>query len=355
MSSVELPQFLLDQDFSDTDEYARNIGWDFDFRQLDAGALRAHGALLGTSRTRVMRIELNRAFHQTGLPPNNMLTFGLSDPDSSEHKWCGRNTRIGDLLNFSLHSGFEGVSHAGFGGFAISFEETLLQEVSEVLELNIDYRKKIRTTEVWRNADRLTSQLRHRLFAAKDTVPALKCADAISLFNSKAAALLLEFLSGQDAAQSRTPPTFRDRALRMTIEWLEATSELPLTVMELCKETGFSAPTLYRAFMDEFGIGPKRYLQIRRLTEARRELKSECAGRCISDIANRLGFWHMGSFAADYKAQFGELPSETLRKRASIPRIFVCSAKVKSPAPENLRSNNKLGRSADPTVRQNDF
>jgi AraC family ethanolamine operon transcriptional activator len=314
MSSVELPQLLLDQDFSDTDEYAGNIGWDFDFRQLDGGALRAHGALLGTSRTRVMRIELNRAFHQTGRPPNNMLTFGLSDPDSSEHKWCGRNTRVGDLLNFSLPSGFEGTSHAGFGGFAISFDETLFQELSEVLELKIDYRKKIRTTGVWRNADRLTSQLRHRLFAATDTVPALKRADAIGLFNSTAAALLLKFLSGQDASQSHAPGAFRASALRMTIEFLDATDELPLTVMELCQKSGFSAATLYRAFMDEFGVGPKRYLQIKRLTAVRRELKSECAGRCISDIANHWGFWHMGSFAADYKTQFGELPSETLRK-----------------------------------------
>ncbi len=314
MSSAELPHLLLDQDFSDTDEYASNIGWDFDFRQLEAGALRAHGALLGTSRTRVMRIELNRAFHQSGRPPSNMLTFGLSDPESGEHRWCGRDTSIGDLLNFNLDSGFEGVTHAKFGGFAISFEETLLQDVSEVLELNIDYRKKLGATAVWRNADRLTRPLRQRLFAAKNSVPELKCADAIELFNSSAAALLLEFLSGQDGSQTHTSPAFRDRALRMTIEWLEATSEIPLTVLDLCKKTGFSGPTLYRAFMDEFGVGPKRYLQVRRLTEVRRDLKSECAGQSISDIANHWGFWHMGSFAAAYKTQFDELPSETLRR-----------------------------------------
>jgi AraC family transcriptional regulator, ethanolamine operon transcriptional activator len=32
----------------------------------------------------------------------------------------------------------------------------------------------------------------------------------------------------------------------------------------------------------------------------------------IGDIANTWGFWHMGQFAADYRRQFGELPSETL-------------------------------------------
>ena len=45
----------------------------------------------------------------------------------------------------------------------------------------------------------------------------------------------------------------------------------------------------------------------------RHELLAGSADTRISDVANRWGFWHMGSFAADYRKQFGELPSETLR------------------------------------------
>ena len=314
ISLAEIPQLLLDLSFSDTDEFAGHIGWDFDFRQLDAGTLQANGALMGTSRTQAMRIELNRGFHQTGQPPSDMLTFGLSDPESAEHRWCGSATNVGDLLNFSLDSGFEGTSHAGFGGFAISFQETHLEETSEVLELDFDYRKQIKTTGVWRNAGRLTTQLRQRLIIARKSASELKSFDAIEFFDYSAAALLLEFLSGKNVAETSAPRTFRASALRMTIEWLEATNELPLTVMELCQKTGFSAPTIYRAFMEEFGIGPKRYLQVKRLTGVRRDLKSECTEQTITDIANRWGFWHMGTFAAEYKTQFGELPSETLRK-----------------------------------------
>jgi AraC family ethanolamine operon transcriptional activator len=36
----------------------------------------------------------------------------------------------------------------------------------------------------------------------------------------------------------------------------------------------------------------------------------------VADIAIRWGFWHMGQFARDYRAMFGELPSETLKKSA---------------------------------------
>ena len=324
MISAELPQLLLDRKFSDTDEYASNIEWEFDFRQLDAGSLRARAALLGTSQTVVMRSELNRAFHQSGKPPTTMLTFGLPDPADGEFRWCRRSANGGDLLNFNLESGFEGVSQAGFSGFAISFTETLLQEVCEILELNVDYRDKISAAEVWRNADHFTGRLRQRLFAALESVPKSNSTDAIELFNFSAAALLLEFLSEQDAFDTRDPLPFRRCALRMTMGWIEETDELPLTVMDLCKKTGFSAPTLYRAFMEEFGIGPKHYLHIMRLSRVRHDLNSERDDLSITDVANRWGFWHMGKLAADYKAQFGELPSETRRGRRVQAHRTIC-------------------------------
>ena len=34
----------------------------------------------------------------------------------------------------------------------------------------------------------------------------------------------------------------------------------------------------------------------------------------VQGVAARWGFWHMGAFSADYKRQFGELPSATRRQ-----------------------------------------
>jgi len=311
MQSLEQPQLLLDQYFSDSDELASSIAWNFNFRQLEAGPLRARAAVMGTSRTIVSRVSLNRAFHQAGAPPAGMLTFGLPVFEDIEFKWCARDACGDDVLNFNLDGGFDGVSKAGFAGFTISIEETLLQEVSEVLELNFDYHEQIRATAVWSNGNQTTNRLRQRLFAAYDAVPNFSCPDAREFFDFSAAALLLEVLSGQDISTTSVIQPFRSHALRMTMEWMEETGELPLTVMELCGKTGFSAPTLYRAFSEEFGVGPKRYLHIRRLTGVRRDLRSSDTTKCISDIAARWGFWHMGKFAADYRRQFGELPSDT--------------------------------------------
>ena len=52
------------------------------------------------------------------------------------------------------------------------------------------------------------------------------------------------------------------------------------------------------------------YLHALRLNRARRELRlADSEFSCVSDVANRWNFWHMGLFAADYRRLFGGLPS----------------------------------------------
>ena len=66
------------------------------------------------------------------------------------------------------------------------------------------------------------------------------------------------------------------------------------------------------AVEEEFGVTPSKYIKSRRLAGVQSELVKIGSGAVISDVANNWGFWHMGSFASDYRKQFGELPSETL-------------------------------------------
>ena len=69
--------------------------------------------------------------------------------------------------------------------------------------------------------------------------------------------------------------------------------------------------TVIDLLKDSFGLSPKSYMKVRRLTAVHESLLQSDNSERISDIANRWGFWHMGSFAADYRRQFGELPSMT--------------------------------------------
>ncbi|MFN9773303.1 MAG: helix-turn-helix domain-containing protein [Burkholderiales bacterium] len=84
------------------------------------------------------------------------------------------------------------------------------------------------------------------------------------------------------------------------------------TVAELCRATGACRRTLQASFVDVLGIGPSRYLRALRLNRARADLKRDPAS--VSEVAARWGFWHFGRFASDYRAMFGERPSETLER-----------------------------------------
>lgn len=86
------------------------------------------------------------------------------------------------------------------------------------------------------------------------------------------------------------------------------------TLLTVCSEVGASPRKLDYCFRDVLGISPSKYLRAVRLNGARREIKRLAEPTAtVHDIAARWGFWHMGAFSSDYRLQFGELPSATLR------------------------------------------
>jgi AraC family ethanolamine operon transcriptional activator len=54
------------------------------------------------------------------------------------------------------------------------------------------------------------------------------------------------------------------------------------------------------------------YLKSLRLSAARRDLKTARRGTTVAEIATKWGFFRLGHFSGDYRAMFGEKPSETL-------------------------------------------
>ena len=104
-----------------------------------------------------------------------------------------------------------------------------------------------------------------------------------------------------------------------------------VSIVQMCRVTGFSRRALTYAFRKRYGIPPKRFFRSLALNEVRQELIGSRGTARVSDIAPFYGFSHMSRFARDYKQQFGELPSETLARARWERRRVQREAEVAGP------------------------
>jgi AraC family ethanolamine operon transcriptional activator len=89
----------------------------------------------------------------------------------------------------------------------------------------------------------------------------------------------------------------------------------PIYTEELCNVLAVSASSLAEAFRAVFDVSPHRFLKLRRMSMVRAALRSdEGPVPLVKSVALAHGFWHLGQFAHDYGATFGEMPSETLAR-----------------------------------------
>jgi AraC-like DNA-binding protein len=97
---------------------------------------------------------------------------------------------------------------------------------------------------------------------------------------------------------------------------VEENPEKPLYIPEICNAIRVSSRTLRVCCQEHLGMGPKRYLLLRRMHLARRALRNAAPdATTVTDIATRFGFWQLGRFAVEYQSVFGESPSFTLHRQ----------------------------------------
>ena len=89
-----------------------------------------------------------------------------------------------------------------------------------------------------------------------------------------------------------------------------------MRLADLCEVTGVSERTLRTMFVEQFGVGPKRYLRTRKLHAVRAALAvADPARETVSGIARRFGLSDIGRMAKDYSELFGEYPRVTLMRK----------------------------------------
>lgn len=119
----------------------------------------------------------------------------------------------------------------------------------------------------------------------------------------------------QDRSTSRVLPGDIVRAL----DWLKTRLNEPVRVDRLAEVAGVRPRTLEAHFRRFLGTTPLGWVRTARLAQARRRLLDAGARDTVTGVALSSGYSQLGRFAAHYREQFGERPSETLRRARRVP------------------------------------
>jgi AraC-like DNA-binding protein len=136
--------------------------------------------------------------------------------------------------------------------------------------------------------------------------------------------LMIRCLTEGAASGMTTGGRRHDTIVARFEEFLEANPDTPLYLTEICAAIGVAERTLRVVCEEHLGMGPIRYLSLRRMHLVRRALlRADPLTATVTRLATDHGFWELGRFSVSYRALFGESPSESLQRRPDDRPVFL--------------------------------
>jgi len=309
--------FLIASAFKDIDRFAEvGRSWDVDFRQLDPGNLDARLLQVSAGTVQLMEARFNRRIEQQGCSPPDSYTIAVPLGTQPRLVWRRRQVPAGSILIYRPGSEIDGASRPGFQVIAVSIEAAMFHHLAENLgypevaeladSIDLVSLPKVKLQRLQTDLRQVCSTLRRE---QTGSIPSHQRV----ILEHRLATMMIHALAAGLPAPRPSPIGDRQRALRTALDFMHSNPHDALSVRDLCHASGASERVLQYAFREYFDVTPGAYLKTFRLVAIRRQLRSSSLRKgMITNLANDWGFWHMGQFAADYRRQFGELPSETV-------------------------------------------
>lgn len=117
---------------------------------------------------------------------------------------------------------------------------------------------------------------------------------------------------------SRGLPAEGGASFERIVRFIEGHIKQDISVEQLAQLAHSSPRSLYKLFERHTGTTPMGFIRQKKLEQIRASLSDPASRvRNVTEVALDFGFLHLGRFSESYKSAFGELPSDTLRRRES--------------------------------------
>jgi AraC family ethanolamine operon transcriptional activator len=292
----------------------RAVFWGLEENQLGRGPFEASIRAVHSGRVQLSWARRTRGLLLRGTSPSGSVV--LSSLHRQHAPVFYRGARVGDRHLMLLQAGQE-VDYRSVGGdeqITIAVQASLFEQAARAILGPAFFEGRSADRLALRAPDfgpRLNRRLLTSLGERFDEPDRLRHPESGRAWEY----LVLDaWLSDVAAPDPGFTPTMRRWAARRAESFLRANLDRPVSIAELCLETGVPKRTLMLGFSDSFGLPPLAFHKRLRLNAARRDLAGSGPGETtVTDVALRRGFDHFGRFSVDYRQMFGESPIATLR------------------------------------------
>jgi methylphosphotriester-DNA--protein-cysteine methyltransferase len=281
------------------------------------GSFRAHVTRFALHRLRLLSADESLARIATFTIPDDAILVAIPLGEDLQLIWGSTAVRTGEIVTLGAGHRFytRSTSRCRWGAIllpirlALSYSPTI---IGEALVLSSGTRSWRPSAEVFRHLIRLHIRATR---VANAQAGVITTSEPARTLEQELIAAVISCLSGQPADSGSDAKARHSDVMARFDVLLQTYPTRPLTSDELCAALDVSERTLRACCAQHLGMGPVSYMRLRRMQLVHRALsRADPAIAKVSQIAAQHGFSQIGRFAGTYRAQFGELPSVTLRR-----------------------------------------
>ena len=324
--AVAPPVRVLSRRLSDFSEFSEVFAqWKGQFCQMSRGQFRGSIHVVAGQNVRVFEAVTNQSILTRGMD-GEFATFIPITPRNEATIWRGRNLSAGQMIVKRPEAEYHNLTARNTAIRALLVPAQLLEESTRILTGGkVDFQ-----FPTW-DAPQVPKGAMARLERGLAELMAGALKNPALLGSKEGKALEMDCLrrvidavaSSRMMEDNSLIQVRRVELVRQAVDYMHAHLDQPLTAFDLCSALDTSDRTLRRAFCETYNLGPLAYFRVIRLHAVREALQAARGSEdSVACIARRWGFHRLGSFASEYRVQFGELPSHTLGvRRTENPRL----------------------------------